>query len=109
MRIAASFIYLNDYKYNILDLIYSMIPYIIRTDGGTLKISCTKQCFLLYRRINCFVQKIAFFCTSINKALSNKINYPTKDYKIYKQTVINPHKTTRAEFRSFTGLKFRLL
>jgi len=27
--------------------------------------SCTKQIYLLYKRINCFVQKITFFCTRI--------------------------------------------
>jgi hypothetical protein len=81
MRIAASFIYLNDDKYNILDLIYSTVLYIIRTDGGTLKISCTKDCILLYRRINCFVQKIAIFCTSIHKLFSNNKKQPAGCYK----------------------------
>jgi len=28
---------------------------------------CTKQIFLLYKRINCFVQKNAFFCTRKDK------------------------------------------
>ena len=28
-----------------------------------LYISCTKQLILLYKRINCFVQKNVFFCT----------------------------------------------
>ena len=29
--------------------------------------SCTKDCILLYKTINSFVQKIAFFCTRENK------------------------------------------
>jgi len=35
---------------------------------GDIKIfRCTKECFLLYNGINCFVQNITFFCTGMQK------------------------------------------
>jgi len=35
--------------------------------GGMFLHFCTEQLYLLYKRINCSVQKNAFFCTRIHK------------------------------------------